>query len=67
MPKGKIRIFFSPPPVSSDINSMVSKLIIDCSKMDNKGRKGVYDNITELYSQNLEYIGKLLLQVHGRR
>lgn len=54
--KGKIRIFFSPPPVSSDINSMVSKLIIDCSKMDNKGRKGVYDNITELYSQNLEKI-----------
>ena len=54
--KGKIRIFFSPTPTNENINSIVSKLIIDCSKMDNKGRKEVYDNITELYSQNLEQI-----------
>ncbi|MDY0103457.1 MAG: hypothetical protein RBS07_11000 [Lentimicrobium sp.] len=54
--KGKIRLFFSPIPNSENINSIVSKLIIDCSKMDNKGRKEVYDNITELYSQNLEQI-----------
>jgi len=56
--KGKIRIFFSPPPANANINSIVSKLIIDCSKMDNKGRKSVYDNITGLYALNLEQIYK---------
>jgi hypothetical protein len=56
--KGKIRIFFSPPPSNPNINSIVSKLTIDCSKMDNKGRRKVYDNITEDYAQNLEKIYK---------
>jgi hypothetical protein len=54
--KGKIRIFFSPTPTQADINSIVSKLIIDCSKMDNKGRKEVYDNMTGLYTKNLNQI-----------
>jgi len=54
--KGKIRVFFSPPPANANINSTVSKLIIDCSKMDNKGRKAIYDTITELYTKNLEEI-----------
>jgi hypothetical protein len=56
--KGKIRIFFVPPPSGSNINSIVSKLNIDCSKMDNKGRKAVYDNLTELYTKNLVEIYK---------
>lgn len=56
--KGKIRVFFSPPPANANINSIVSKLIIDCSKMDNKGRKEVYDTISDLYTQNLEQIYK---------
>ncbi len=54
--KGMIRIFFSPTPGNTNINSIVSKLIIDCSKMDNKGRKEVYDHITELYTHHLEQI-----------
>jgi len=54
--KGKIRLFLAPPPSNSDINSIVSKLNIDCSTMDNKGRKEIYDNLTELYAQNLEGI-----------
>jgi hypothetical protein len=54
--KGKIRIFLVPPPPNSNINSIVSKLNIDCSKMDNKGRKGIYDNLSELYTQNLDEI-----------
>lgn len=54
--KGKIRVFFSPPPSNDNINSIVNKLNIDCSKMDNKGRKEVYDNLTELYEKNLEEI-----------
>lgn len=54
--KGKIRIFFSPTPTNANINYIVSKLTIDCSKMDNKGRKEVYDSITGLYEHNLEKI-----------
>jgi hypothetical protein len=54
--KGKIRVFFSPPPANPSINSIVSKLIIDCSKMDNKQRKHVYDTITGLYALNLDEI-----------
>ena len=54
--KGKIKIFFSPTLVNNNINSTVSKLIIDCSKMDNKGRKEVHDSLTNLYSKNLNDI-----------
>jgi hypothetical protein len=56
--KGKIRVFLVPPPSNSDINSIVSKLNIDCSKMDNRGKKEIYDNLTELYLQNLNGIYK---------
>jgi hypothetical protein len=56
--KGKIRIFFSPVPANNNINSTANKLIIDCSKMDNKGRKKVHDSITNLYSKNLNNIYK---------
>lgn len=60
--KGKIRIFFSPTPSDDNINSIVNRLIIDCSKMENKGRKEVYDNITDLYSNNLEDIYKKTIE-----
>ena len=51
--KGKIRVFFLPHPDDSEINSIAGKLKIDCSKMDNRGRKEVHDSITELFAQNL--------------
>jgi len=54
--KGKIRLFLIPPPANADINSIVSKLNIDCSKMDNSGRKEIYDNLTSLYSEQMEKI-----------
>lgn len=54
--KGKIRVFFSPAPSNSNINTIVSKLNIDCSKLDNKGRKGIYDSITNIYVNNLREI-----------
>jgi len=56
--KGKIRVFLIPPPNDADINSTVSKLIFDCSEMKNEGRKKVYDNLTNLYTQNLDEIYK---------
>lgn len=54
--KGKIKVYLIPPPENSDINSIVETLNIDCSKMDNKGRKEVYDTLTALYKQKLEDI-----------
>lgn len=56
--KGKIRVFFSPPPSNPNINAIINNLNIDCSTMDNKGRKTVYDSITELYQKKLEDIYK---------
>jgi hypothetical protein len=60
--KGKIRIFFSPAPSNSAINSIAEKLNIDCSKLDNKGRKNVYDILTELFTQNLTRIYQQSIQ-----
>jgi len=54
--KGKIRIFLIPPPDNTNINSIVKKLTIDCSKMNNNEKKEVYDDITKRYIQNLEEI-----------
>lgn len=51
--KGKIKVFLMPPPDDSNINSIVSKLNIDCSILDNKGRKNVFDNLTTLYAKSL--------------
>jgi hypothetical protein len=64
--KGKIRIFFSPPPSNREINSIAEKLNIDCSKLDNKGRKNVYDTLTELFAQNLSKIYQMTIQTNTR-
>ncbi|MDR0733672.1 MAG: hypothetical protein LBF08_06405, partial [Dysgonamonadaceae bacterium] len=60
--KGKIRIFFSPVPTNAAINKIAEKLNIDCSTLDNKGRKNVYDTITELFAQNLAEIYQQSIQ-----
>jgi len=54
--KGKIRVFFSPPPSSSTINEIAGSLKIDCSKLENKMRKQVYDTITTLFGNSLTQI-----------
>ncbi|NDW12379.1 hypothetical protein D0T50_05680 [Bacteroides sp. 214] len=54
--KGKIKIFFNPPPANPTISSIASELNIDCSKTDNKGRKEIYDSITELFTKKLDEI-----------
>lgn len=63
--KGKIKVFLIPPPENSEINSIVNKLIIDCAKMDNKGRKEIHDNLTEIYTQNLEAIYQETISTSG--
>jgi hypothetical protein len=54
--KGKIRVFFSPPPSNPAINRIAERLNIDCSQLDNRGRKDVYDTLTALFAQNLAEI-----------
>jgi hypothetical protein len=63
--KGKIQVFLKPTPIDANINATISNLMIDCSKMDNKGRKYVYDNLTELYITNLEGIYQLTITTSG--
>lgn len=60
--KGKIRIFFSPPPSNPAINTIAEKLKVDCSTLDNKGRKAVYDTITGLFAYNLKEIYQQSIQ-----
>jgi hypothetical protein len=60
--KGKIRIFFSPAPSNPTINDIANKLNIDCSKLDNRGRKQVYDTISGLFTQNLTDIYNQTIQ-----
>lgn len=60
--KGKIRVFFSPAPSNQSINEIAGKLNIDCSKLDNKRRKEIYDTITPLFAQNLTKIYNQTIQ-----
>jgi hypothetical protein len=60
--KGKIRIFFSPPPSNLEINNIAGKLNIDCATLDNQGRKHIYDTITGLFAQNLSEIYQLAIR-----
>ncbi|MDR0619607.1 MAG: hypothetical protein LBG17_06895 [Bacteroidales bacterium] len=54
--KGKIKVFFSPPPADTRINNIAKELNIDCSLLDNKGKKNVYDSITSTFTKNLTSI-----------
>jgi hypothetical protein len=54
--KGKIRIFFHPAPTNSEINKIVERLNIDCSKLNNDGRNNVYNTILDIFVENLSEI-----------
>jgi len=60
--KGKIRVFFSPAPSNQAINDIAGKLNIDCSKLDIKRRKVIYDTLTPLFEQNLTEIYNQTIQ-----
>jgi hypothetical protein len=63
--KGKIKIFFSPPPSVPSINAIANSLKIDCSTMNNIGRKQVYDNLTSLFSDKLSEIYQQTMATSG--
>ncbi|MGL4907886.1 MAG: hypothetical protein ACRC3G_00960 [Bacteroidales bacterium] len=56
--KGKIRVFFSPIPKSSAINTIASELRIDCADMMNNQKREVYETISQKFTENLEKIYK---------
>lgn len=54
--KDKIRVLFTPTPKDPNINNISNRLSVDLTKLDNKGKKEVYDNITTTFTQGLEEI-----------
>jgi hypothetical protein len=54
--KDKIRVLFAPAPTDSNVNNIAGKLSIDLSKLDNKGKKEVYDNINSDFEKGLKEI-----------
>jgi Fe-S-cluster formation regulator IscX/YfhJ len=60
--KGKIKVFFYPSPDNMEINEIAGNLKIDCSNMDNKMRKNVYDSITEFFAKNISAIYNQAIQ-----
>ena len=49
MSKGKLKVIFSPQPQDPNINILATKLNVDLSKMDNKQKKEIYDNISKSF------------------
>jgi hypothetical protein len=52
MSKGKLKVIFSPQPQDPNINILASKLNVDLSKMDNKQKKEIYDNISKSFPED---------------
>jgi hypothetical protein len=52
--KGKIRVFFSPPPDDENINLIAEQLTVNLADMQTAGKKAVYDSISTWYHNNLQ-------------
>lgn len=53
---GRLQVYMKPAPNISDINSLQSKLIVDCSSMNVQMKKAVYDNIITDFRETLQQI-----------
>jgi hypothetical protein len=53
MSKGKLKVIFSPRPQDANVNIFAENLNVDLSKMQNKQKKEVYDNLTTIFPDNL--------------
>lgn len=56
--KGKLNVFFSPTPADTGINALASKLAVDLSTIDSKGKKQVHDQISSDFVES----GKLIAE-----
>lgn len=60
--KDKIQILFKPAPTDPNINNIAKELSVDLSKLDSKGKKKIYDNISEDFNTNIREIYDLTLK-----
>jgi hypothetical protein len=56
MAKGKMRVIFHPNPPDPDINQAATKLNIDLSKMDPKGKKTIHETLSNTVAENISWI-----------
>lgn len=54
--KGKIKVFAYPAPANQNINELMADLDQDCSKMDNKAKKEVYENLAQKFQRAIQEI-----------
>ncbi len=60
--KDKMQILFKPAPTDPNVNNIAKRLSVDLSKLDNKRKKEVYDNIEKDFEEGLQEIYNLTLQ-----
>lgn len=60
--KDKMQILFNPAPTDPNVNNIAKRLSVDLSKLDNKKRKEVHDNIEKDFEEGLKEIYDLTLQ-----
>ena len=60
--KDKMQILFNPAPTDPNVNNIAKRLSVDLSKLDNKRKKEVYDNIEKDFEEGLKEIYDLTLQ-----
>lgn len=56
MAKGKMRVIFHPNPPDPGINQAATKLSVDLSKMDPKGKKNIYETLKQTVAENISSI-----------
>ncbi len=56
MAKGKLKVIFSPKPQDPNVNLFAEKLNVDLSTMDNKQKKDIHDNLTNIFTDNVTKI-----------
>lgn len=59
--KDKLKILFTPAPDNASINNIANTLTVDLSKMENRQKKEIFDNITNDFTNGLSEIYKLTL------
>ncbi len=60
--KDKMQVLFNPAPTDPNVNNIAKRLSVDLSKLDNKRKKEVYDNIEKDFEEGLKEIYDLTLQ-----
>ncbi len=64
MAKGKMKVIFSPRPQDPNVNILAEKLNVDLSKMNNKQKKNIHDNLVTEFTDNLGKIYDLSISSH---